>query len=185
MRSLTFCICTTLFLSLFFAQPLASENKFDSKVLFSKGAWSVKLTHDSSDGSLWCSGQAKNRNGQTFVIAVYENSQMSLFIFDDTWNISPRKVRFLIDIDYARWTMDGRGDGFSVSLAMNDAEKSAKFLTELMQGNAVAVMNSEERRLAVFSLSGSYAAITNLFDCWESIAQSSTDPFLSQSDPFN
>jgi hypothetical protein len=57
-----------------------------------------------------------------------------------------------------------------------------------MVGNAVAVKNEDGRRLAVFSLDGSYAAIMQLMQCWDRIGgrspQGGSDPFIGVSDPF-
>jgi len=105
-----------------------------------------------------------------------------MFVFDNSWNISDRPIRFLIDVDYSRWTMDGQGSGIGISLTMSDPEAAGRFLVELMEGRAIAVMNDDTRRLATFSLRGSSAAISELFDCWDSI--SDTDPFRTSTDPF-
>ncbi|MEO0744035.1 MAG: hypothetical protein AAFY49_01685, partial [Pseudomonadota bacterium] len=91
-------------------------------------------------------------------------------------------VRFLVDIDCSRWTMDGNAKDIGVSLQMTDNQKSVEFLKQLQRGNAVAVLNDAERRLATFSLSGSFAAILSLFECWDAIDIS--DPFTDQKDPF-
>ncbi len=161
----------------------AAAQRYESQTLFSRGDWIVEITHDSSDGSLWCSAQSNNSAGQTFSLTAYQPNSLTLFVFDRSWNIAERPLRFLVDVDYSRWTMDGNGSGIGISLTMSEAEAAGRFLTELMEGRAVAVMNSDERRLAVFSLRGSSAAITSLFDCWDSISE--TDPFRTSSDPFN
>jgi len=160
----------------------SSADEFDSKTLFRKGAWAVELTHNTSNGRLWCTARTDNNFGQTFSLTAYQNSQLTLFVFDNSWNIASRPLRFFVDVDYSRWTMDGQGDNISVSLTMNDPKTAVDFLEDLMAGNAVSVSNANEQKLAVFSLSGSYAAITNLFSCWESIDNS--DPFTSNADPF-
>jgi len=161
----------------------AHADGFESTVLFNKGAWTVELTHDTQDGGLWCVAQTGNDAGQLFSLTAYDNDTMMLYIFDQSWNIAPRSVRFLVDIDYSRWTIDGHGQGISVSLVFNQPEQNVRFIEELMGGNAIAVMNANERRLATFSLNGSYAAISQLFTCWERISK--TDPFgQSPDDPF-
>ena len=163
--------------------------EFDSTKLFAKGNWFVERTHDTGDGDLWCSAETSNRNRQTFSLAAYDDGTFALFVFDQRWNVAERPVRFLVDIDYSRWTIDGTGRGIGISLTISDAEKAAEFLTELSEGNAVAVMNSDEKRVAVFSLNGSSAAIRKLFECWKEIGtkdpfSNASDPFQSSSDPF-
>ena len=68
------------------------------------------------------------------------------------------------------------GSGIGISATMDDTDQSVRFLEQLMAGNQVAVKNSRGDRLAVFSLNGSFAAISNLMTCWNRITASS-DPF--------
>ena len=157
--------------------------RYDSQTLFGRGDWVVELTHDTTDGALWCNAKTSNRNGQSFALTAYQSNTLTLFVFDNSWDIADRPLRFLIDNAYSRWTMDGNGSGIGINITMNEPESAGRFLVQVMEGRAVAVMNSDERRLALFSLDGSSAAITALFDCWDSI--SDRDPFRSSSDPFH
>ena len=171
------------FLAIAFGPPASAQSQpYESTRLFSKGAWSVELTHNTNSGTLWCSSDTTNQSGQSFSIAAFDDGSLILVVFDSRWNIAERNLRFLVNIDYFRRYIDGSGSGSSVSIEMNETEKSIKFLNQLMEGNAVAVFNSDGRRLATFSLNGSYAATRKLFSCWEKI--SLRDPFSSPSDPF-
>lgn len=167
---------------------VASADDLTTTNLFRKGDWFVDITVDEVDGGMWCSAETVNPSGQTFSITAYDSNQLILFVFDRSWNIPERPVRFLIDIDYSRWTMDGFGNDISVSVTMNKIEVTMRFLRQLMNGNAVALLTADERRLATFSLSGSYAAISNLSTCWSRIrkneSESDADPFSSSTDPF-
>ncbi|QFT96483.1 hypothetical protein FIU85_04140 [Roseovarius sp. THAF8] len=166
-------------------------DEYDERKLFAKGAWEVELTHNTSSGSLWCSADTFNRNSQSMSIVAYENNSLALFLFDQDWSLTPRPVRFFLDIDYSRWDMTGNAEDIGVSLQMTDAQAAIKFLKELKKGSAVAVYTVEERRLATFSLSGSSAAITSLFECWKYITKDkdpfggNADPFGSSADPFH
>lgn len=175
-------------LCLLFLPTIAlAQDRYETQQLFRKGAWNVELTYDTYDQDLWCSAQTDNSQGQTFALTAYQSDQFTIFIFDHRWDIAPRPIDFIVDVDYSRWTMSGSGEGIGISITPEDPDNALKFLTELMQGNAVAVMNTNERRLATFSLNGSYAAIINLMDCWEKISlddSSKTDPFGSKDDPF-
>lgn len=123
-----------------------------------------------------------NRANQTFSITAYDNGGLTLFVFDPNWDIRKRAVRFLIDVDYERWTIDGSAEGISVSLTMDEPNKSVRFLSQVSQGSALAVLNQDERRIALFSLAGSSAALTKLVECSNRIKLS--DPFQSKIDPF-
>ncbi|WP_299367698.1 hypothetical protein [uncultured Tateyamaria sp.] len=164
---------------------------YEGETVFAKGAWRVELTHNTSTGSLWCAAETSNNAAQSMSVIAYDNSTLAFFLIDHDWNLQPRSVKFLLDIDYSRWTMTGSADGIGVSLNMKDVEKSVTFLTELQKGRAVAIYTAQGERLATFSLSGSFAAITSLFECWEAIAPNQdpfgndADPFGSSADPFN
>lgn len=84
--------------------------------------------------------------------------------------------------------MNGVGVDTSISITPSDVEDTKRFVSQVMKGNAVAVMNENGRRLAQFSLSGSYAAIVNLLECWDRIVDRDPfpdpDPFGGTSDPF-
>ena len=167
-----------------FAAPMASASDLESELLFSRGAWEVEVTYDPGDESFWCSASTFNRTNQSFSLVAYDNGGFLLLVGDPVWRLSERPIRFLVDIDRSRWTIDGDAEDSYVSLMMNDADKAFRFVQQLMGGNAVAVLNDTEKRLATFSLSGSYAAITQLMDCWDKI--SNRDPFSngSSADPF-
>lgn len=171
-----------------FGLVLHAEERYEHNTLFQKGSWSVFLTYDTEDGDFWCVAETENRRAQSLNLVTYPNDQMTFFVFDESWNIAKRPVRFLVDIDYSRWTIDGTGDGIGVSLTMNEPDKAAKFVQELMEGNAVTILSADEHRLATFSLSGSFAAISNLMQCWDRISDddpfTSSDPFTGTSDPF-
>lgn len=170
-------------LSVFCAGLSVSADEYDTTTLFRKGAWIVELTHNTNTGTLWCAAETTNRSGQTFSVTAYDGGYMTLFIFDSRWSLSDRPVRFLLDIDYSRWTIDGSARDISISVQMDDTETAARFLRQLQSGSAVALYNESERRLATFSLSGSYAAVLSLFECWNQITVPS-DPFTTSTDPF-
>lgn len=160
-----------------------NAQQYETRQLLSKGHWQVSLTHNTQQGNLWCDASTVNNRNQRFGITAYDQGELALFIFDQGWSLRKRSVRFLIDIDYNRWTIDGIADGIGVSLVFVDVDKATRFLKQLMRGNAVAVYNDTERRIATFSLSGSSAAISTLMDCWNRIAIAS-DPFTDNTDPF-
>lgn len=107
---------------------------------------------------------------------------MALFVMDHNWALAKRPVRFLIDIDYSRWVIDGTANEISVSLNFSDASKTISFLEQLQASSAVAVYNQTEDRLATFSLAGSRRALEELMACWDRIQK--RDPFRTSKDPF-
>ena len=160
-----------------------AEDVFESDELFRKGSWHVELTNNTTSGSFWCSAETDNNYNQTFSLTGYSDGSFAIFVFDPSWNIAERDVRFLVDIDHSSWVFDGSGDGISVSISPDVDKKLTTFIRQLMQGNNIVVMNASRRRLARFSLNGSYAAISNFLDCWSNIGRLS-DPFTNANDPF-
>lgn len=155
---------------------MLSAQEYDTRTLMRHGQWQVDVTYSQSSDSYWCSAGVENGSAQKFNLVAYQNEAFALFIFDPRWDLEPRSVRFIVDVDRDRWTMDGSGDGTGIALSMTDAEKAAKFLVQLKRGNTVYVYNEDQQRQATFSLSGSSRAIDALFDCWDTIV-SSQDPF--------
>lgn len=172
-----------LFILLLTSSPLAAE-RYQLETLFDYKAWNVTLTHDSVDDDFWCSAQTDNRIGQTFTIAVYPNNSLSVLVFDSRWDLNPRPIDFIIDIDYSRWEISGKGDGIGISVSLEPGKKVGEFISQIAAGSAVALYNNDERRLATFSLAGSKAAILKLTECWRAVKVDQSDPFKSSSDPF-
>ncbi len=163
------------------ATPVLAE-KYETTRLFNRGAWYVELTHDTEDGQLWCSGETRNNSAQTFSVTTYDDGAVVLFVFDNSWNLAPRAVNFIVYIDRQRWTISGDADGVAISVALDGKDKADEFLVDLARGNSVAVANADDRRIASFSLSGSSAALSTLMDCWSSILVGGPGP--GKKDPF-
>lgn len=162
--------------------PAPAHADYDETQLYSAGAWHVSLTHDTTDGDLWCSADTENGEGQTFSITTYSDGQAAVLVIDPRWSLSNRSVDFFIDIDRSRWNITGTAKEISVSVMLQGEGKAAEFLVDLARGNSVNVVNTDERRLANFSLHGSSRALNALLTCWKEIATS--DPFAGQADPF-
>lgn len=169
---------------LFFLSSLTSVSaeRYETHKLFSHKSWTVELTHDQLDDEFWCAAQTTNKRGQLFSLTAFDSGNLALFVFDSRWKMRPRDIQYRIDIDYSRWEITGQAKDQAVSTLLNDPEKSIKFLTEISEGRAVAMYNVDGRKLAVFSLQGSSAALRKLIECANRISNS--DPFQSSTDPF-
>lgn len=182
-------IASTLIFLLLSIPSIAHADRYETTNLFRHKAWSVEITHDQLDDDFWCNAETKNRNGQYFSITAYDNGNLGLFIFDNRWALRKRDIEFRIDVDYSRWNVRGKAEDNYVSTFLDNPETSIKFMTELAEGSAVSVYNSDGQRLASYSLSGSSASLRKLMECWGRIKKS--DPFGDnvnqtdqQSDPF-
>lgn len=164
------------------ASGTAARAEFESETLLSAGSWTVELTHDTSDGQLWCAAQTTNRRGQTFDLTAFDTGNVSAFFFDESWQLAEREVGILVDIDQSRWEIEADADGISLSIGLTDQENAAEFIREVAGGSELTLRNQAERRLAVFSLAGSGQAIAALIECLRGIGMK--DPFQSASDPF-
>lgn len=156
--------------------------EFKSAELFRKGYWRVELTKVTDDNSFWCSAETSNTKNQSFSVTTFDDRSAMLMIFDPSWELTRRPVKFIVDIDYDRWTIDGRAGEKAVSVFLEGNGKASSFLEDLANGSGVALYNSQEQRLATFSLRGSRDALLMLLKCWEKIV--SKDPFGNDPDPF-
>lgn len=173
-------IVLTAFFALAFAAPARAE--FQTETLFSARNWTVELTHDTSDGQLWCAAQTVNNRDQAFDLTAFDTGAMTVFFFDHSWDLAERTVETYVDIDRSRWEIDADAGGIALSVSLEDKDNAAEFVNDLAKGQSLTLLNLQERKLASFSLSGSRAAITSLMECWESITTS--NPFQKASDPF-
>jgi hypothetical protein len=171
-----------LVLVLMLIASAAAAGRLDTTRLFASGAWIVEHIYDPSDGSAWCSASTRNDADQLFSLAAFDFGALALVLGDHRWSLSPRPVRFRLDIDYTRWDIDGTADGSSVMVILNGNESTVDFMRDLERGFAVALYNDDGRRLATFSLRGSAAALGELVTCWTRIVRH--DPFRSRADPF-
>lgn len=165
--------------------PIAGQaQSYDTTLLFQLGAWKVEHTYQSQNGSSWCAAETVNDAGQVFSIVGYPDGSAHVVVMDFDWKLTKRPVKFRVDIDYEVWHIDGTANDISVSVGLTDPETSIAFITDLMKGRAVAIYNQDSRKLAVFSLSGSGAAILRFMECWKRIDLKQEDPFSSSRDPF-
>lgn len=168
------------FLALTLGATAAPAQPYDTTRLFTRGSWYVELTHDTSDGELWCSAETRNNEAQVFSVTTYDDGAVILFVFDDRWDLAPRSIDFVVNIDRQRWTISGDADGIAISVSLDDKDQADDFLVDLARGGSVSVANTDERRIASFSLSGSSAALSTLMECWDSILLGGAGP----KDPF-
>ena len=154
----------------------------ESRTLLRRGAWSVNLVHDPSDGDVWCSGETYNRSNQSLSVATFSDGFAALFITDARWRLTRRPVSFVVSTDYTDWTIDGEALVHSVFVELSDPQKSAQFVEELAAGRFVTIFSLDGQRLASFSLQGSRVSMNVLMECWQSIGRAA-DPFGGSADP--
>jgi hypothetical protein len=167
----------------------AMAERYDETVLVRHKDWVVIHTFDSVNGGQWCEA-ATGRASTGMSIVVFDNDLTIFAIHDEHWSIPKDAERYVIvDVDYERFDGWARADGNMLSLRLT-GDTGANFLTQMRLGSAVAVYNSDERRIAAFSLRGSAAAMAKLAECWSRIrlpdqadpfrgvAETSEDPFL-------
>ncbi len=166
----------------------AGADEFDNTMLLNEGDWSVRHTYDSRGGGSWCAADTSNVDGQWFSVTAYEEGAAAILVGDPRWRLEPRDLRFRVDIDLARWDMQGIGQDDAVSAFLNGATNAPDLLLQLMEGSSLAVYTEAGRHLATFSLEGSAVALQALVECWSLIDRSdetetATDPFAAASDP--
>lgn len=179
---------TLVFLLFLLTAHALGAGSLETRPLFRKGNWEVDLIYDADDGTLSCAAGTSNRREQTMALIGHEQGWLMILFTDPRWRLKEREVSFLVDVDYSRWEIMGHANGRSVAVIPGNAAKAARFFRELKKGFAVALMNAEGRRLAVFSLKGSAASLGKFLECWQAIVVNGADPFgdppRSRADPF-
>lgn len=174
----------------FLLAPFSAQgNEYDTRIIHSQGAWAVSLTEEKSTGEMFCSAETSNNQSQWFSISTHENGTAALLVSDDRWNLAPRDIAFIIEIDSSPWNIQGQANAKSVSMFFNGNDNAGSFLEEVASGAELSVLNADRRRVADFSLFGSRLALTHLMDCWSFVSgqpsANQSDPFSNSNDPFN
>lgn len=153
----------------------------ESQVIFRKGNWYVEVVYDAESGGSWCAAVTDNGNGQQLDVTLFDQGEMILYVWDNSWQLKERQVDFRLDVDRSRWDMRGTADGQSVSLGLNGRKEAVQLLDDLYAGRSVRVYNDKGSKLATFSLTGSASSLRMLFDCGTKIGafvkKGSSDPF--------
>lgn len=160
------------------AHPLQA---YETRNIFSSGAWNVEV-EIYSDGSLACAVHTDNRMGDRFDITVYEDGQLKLFFLfgEDVGFRSSEYINVELHVDYEIWTLNdmSTGDsrtGASYLTMMLDPDRLESFVTDLMEGNAVALKEAigSNRDFASWSLRGSKDAMLSWLNCFLMISAES------------
>jgi hypothetical protein len=151
--------------------PVAAVGQvvFDTTPLFRQDAWAVEHTYNPDSGLSWCSADTANGAGQMFSITAYDHGGAVALVIDRAWTFAAEAVRFRIEVDTIRWTVEGLAQDMAVSMDLDEDAEAARFLGDLAAGRALAVATEAGREIAVFSLAGSEPALRALVECWARI----------------
>jgi hypothetical protein len=163
----------------------------DTTVLLEHKAWRVEHHYDPADASQICTAGSATGPISLDLIAT-DQGALALGLYNPEWRMPTGETRALIlDADFERWTATATIADTALLLAeVGDAETAAELLADLGASTALAVSNTDMRRIATFSLAGSHAAVLKLVECWSRIYRplDRTDPFLGadagDADPF-
>jgi len=159
--------------ALLLLQPQAAGAQETTNLLSHKD-WLVRHEYYSNTDTQACAARTPSRQGHVLDITIWENGSHNVFIFMTTRPWSGSFVDNLkLHVDYGRWTLNDAdfGSDGSVRFEFANLDNLFDFLDDIMNGRALALKTPDERRdLAVWSLSGSYAAVLNLFECYERIS---------------
>lgn len=164
---------TILALTMNFSGASASV---DETELFRHKDWRVQHEYYTNSQAQACAARTVNRRGDTFDITVYDNHDMSLFIFFGT-DVYLRETQrnITIDVDYSRWYFNNlnQTEG-SLTFRFGPDDDVESFIKQIMRGQAVSIKDKRGGNFAVWSLRGSSAAIQKLVECWERIVPGNT-----------
>ena len=176
--------------NLFLASPLLAE-RFKNELIVAEGAWTTVATRNTENDSLKCVASTTNADEQSFSLAAYDTGNVAIFVIDRSWSLAPRPIKILIDVDQARWEVAANATDIRVIAPLNGNKSYPGLIKQLTNANSVSISNKDGENVAKFSLSGSAAAISGLFGCWNHIGgvdpanRTFNDQFGKPTDPFN
>ncbi len=162
-----------IFTAFISAQPYVVQAQ-ETTNLFTHKDWFVRHEYYPSTDSQACAARTPSRQGHVLDITIWGNGSHTVYIFMSTTPWSGNfEDNLKLHVDYDRWTLHDanfKSNGV-VSFEFSNLDKLFEFLDDLMDGRALALKTPDERRdLAVWSLSGSYASVLKLFECYERIS---------------
>jgi hypothetical protein len=151
------------------ATPVAAE----SFKLHEHKAWSVWFNTGHQDGDN-CSIETVNRTNDTLDVTVWEDGAVQLYIFMAGYDTSRGTtfVDLILDVDYARWTLNDTELNGGMFLFDFDANErgNPKFFDDLRYGSAVALKAPNgSASIATWSLAGSRLALAQLSKCMDNL----------------
>ena len=94
-------------LILLFAYSSATAEEIKDEQIFQRGVWEVYKTTDTTDNRVWCTAGTFNKTYQGFDFSGWPEGTLSLTLYDKDWKITERFVKFVLDIDGSKFTING------------------------------------------------------------------------------
>ena len=150
------------------ALPAAAQN---SEIVFQRGNWEVQVVNF-TDGTYACVAQV-SRGGDYFSVWAWSNYFVQLQFFSPGWSFQDGSANLQVQIDRRPvWTLtNAELTGSSVFFDISDKDTGVDFLDEVMRGSALHLSNESGQHVQSFSLAGSSASVSSLFDCVDVLAK--------------
>lgn len=157
------------------AFPAMAETQ--SEVVFSAKAWEVRVV-GFDDGTFSCLAQVTDSD-RSFTLWADASENVQLQFFDSSWDLGQDQTADLkVQIDRrSPWSLNAADlHEQSVFFGMPDSDEGVRFMTEVMEGNAMTLSNDSGEAVATYSLAGSNASIQALIQC-VNVLQKGSNPF--------
>lgn len=164
---------------LFLAGAGAGLAETQSEVLYSYKSWQVSVV-GFDDGSFACLAEVSDP-GESFSIWTYADGSAKLQFYSSSWDFGEAgdTANLEVEIDNrSPWTLTN-ADLYQNSVLFNlpASDAGANFMIEVARGNTLHLRAEDGSGVMDYSLAGSRASISAMFDCSDALAGTSTNPF--------
>ena len=157
----------------------AAYAETESEVLYSYKSWQVSVV-GFDDGSFACLAEVSDP-GESFSIWTYADGSAKLQFYSSSWDFGEAgdTANLEVEVDNrSPWTLSN-ADLYQNSVLFNlpASDAGANFMIEVAKGNTLHLRAEDGSGVMDYSLAGSRASISAMFDCSDALAGTSTNPF--------
>jgi hypothetical protein len=153
------------------AAVFATSAKADFYHLSTHGDWDVVLNAD-AEGKLSCAASTENLAGEVFDLTMWQDGLMqAFFIFEGDAGIHQRDIDVVIT-GADRWALTAvTFTEYGAVFTFPSVPQAVEFMLDVQAGTSLGIAHPNQRKtFGDFSLRGSRAAITSLFECYRRIS---------------
>jgi hypothetical protein len=148
------------------ASTANAQQNAREKTLYEQGDWTVtEIIFANDPASDSCNAATENRSGQGFFLTGFTD-YLDVMMWDDTWTLAERSVRFTLEVDDASWPFTGEASATGVYSTVENLDQALDIMGDISVGNDLVVMTGSGNQLGTFSLLGSSSAMLAFTHCW-------------------
>jgi hypothetical protein len=144
-----------------------AQQNVREKTLHEQGDWIVTEKISANDpASDSCHAETANRSGQGFMFSGFAGDFLDIVMWDNTWSLAERSVRFTLEVDNASWPFTAEASDTEVYTNFENLDQALDIMDDVSVGNDLVVTTGSGNQLGTFSLVGSSSAMLAFTHCW-------------------